>query len=289
LSNAACPFRTHNTFCTAPFYRRRCPAASQAFAQKRKGLDPKIETLSTFHSATDRKCRFHPLVKQAKQVGQLVVPTDREERTSTLLFRWSRSRSNVSIVHRSRSRWSGFWSVAGRAARRASRSTGATPWTTSSPAGWLAAINNLVATKLESFFSFVANVTIAVSQSSSQSFNSLVAHAAAAITTNLVADFVCSFSTNPLVAIVQSVDKSGHDFWIAVAIEIVTQSINRFRTMFGVAGSLRRVDQLSDFAGVCTATIVAAASTLGTAGRSTSAGTWCSTVGSLRSTSWSTS
>ena len=58
------------------------------------------------------------------------------------------------------------------------------------------------------------------------------------VATNLVADFISSFATNPLVAIVQSVDKSSHDFRIAVAVELVTQFVNRFRTVLGVAGSL---------------------------------------------------
>ena len=89
------------------------------------------------------------------------------------------------------------------------------------------------------------------------------------MTTNLITNFVSSFSTNTLVAIVQSVDKSGHDFRVAAAVVVVTQSIDRFRTVLGVAGSLRCVDQLSNFAGICTAAIVATAGTFSNTFRST--------------------
>ena len=54
----------------------------------------------------------------------------------------------------------------------------------------------------------------------------------------LVADFISSFSTNAFVSVVQSVDESTHDLRIAFAVELVTQFVDRFATVFSVAGSL---------------------------------------------------
>jgi hypothetical protein len=124
----------------------------------------------------------------------------------------------------------------------------------------LAAIDDFVAADFQSFFSFVANATIAVSQSSRQSFDNFVVHAAAAVTTDLVTDFISGFVTNSLIAIVQSVDEGTHDFGIADTVVTIAQTIDRLRTVLGVASSLRFVDQLSDFAGLIrAATIVATA------------------------------
>lgn len=110
----------------------------------------------------------------------------------------------------------------------------------------------------------MANSAIAVSQSDCQSFNSLAAHAAAAVATNLIANLISRFTTDPLIAIVQSVDEGSHDLWVAAAVVVVTQCIDGFRTVLSIAGSLRLVDQFSNFAGV-----IAAAAAIATAGWST--------------------
>jgi hypothetical protein len=48
-------------------------------AQKEKGLRSEDRDPFQFSSESGRGCRISSLVQQAKQVGQLVVPTDREE------------------------------------------------------------------------------------------------------------------------------------------------------------------------------------------------------------------
>jgi anti-anti-sigma regulatory factor len=84
----------------------------------------------------------------------------------------------------------------------------------------------------------VTDISIAVSQSSRQGFHGSVAHAAATVLTNLVTDFIGSFATNSLVAVVQSVDQSSHDFRIAAAVVSVAQAIDRFSSVLSIASRL---------------------------------------------------
>jgi hypothetical protein len=101
-----------------------------------------------------------------------------------------------------------------------------------------AAVDDFVSALFQSFFGFVSDISIAVSQSGRQGFNGFVAHAAATVLTNLVANFISSFTADSLVAIVQSVDQSSHDFRIASAIVSVAKTIDSFCSLLGVASSL---------------------------------------------------
>jgi hypothetical protein len=74
------------------------------------------------------------------------------------------------------------------------------------------------------------------------------------VLTDLIADFVGSFFTNTFISIVQSVNHGTDDFWIATTVVVVTQFIDGISTIFGVASSLRLVDQLGDFARISIAT-----------------------------------
>ena len=65
--------------------------------------------------------------------------------------------------------------------------------------------------------------------------------------------------TNSLIAIVQSVDEGSHDFRVAAAVVTIAKTIDRFRTMLRVAGSLRLVDQLSNFTSIVVAAVIATA------------------------------
>ena len=184
-------------------------------------------------------CRLSGLTK-AEEVGESAAKL--QGLGGRLFLRRSRSRSGVSTFrHRSRCGGGSFRSVAGRIRGRASwlaATIRTTLGTTASPASGLAVVNDFVTAGFQGFFGFVANAPVAVSQSHGQSFDDFVSHAAAAVLANLVADFVSSFVTNPLIAIVQSVGEGGHDLGVAAAVVTIAKTIDRFRTIFGVAGSL---------------------------------------------------
>lgn len=74
--------------------------------------------------------------------------------------------------------------------------------------------------------------------------------AAAAVLANLIADFIGRFTTDAFVGVIQGVDKGGHDFRVADAIITIAQLADGRTALTSVASRLRRVDQLSDLAGV---------------------------------------
>ena len=76
------------------------------------------------------------------------------------------------------------------------------------------AVDDLVATGFESFFSLTTYATITVSQSTGQSGHNCRA-AAAAVAAGCITQFVCGFLTHTLVSIVQTVHKRVDDLRMA--------------------------------------------------------------------------
>jgi len=105
---------------------------------------------------------------------------------------------------------------------------------------------------------------VAVTQRTGQSGNNF--GAAAAVLANLITDFVGGFPSDVVIAVIQSVDESRHDFRVADAIIAIAQLADGSTALTSVAGGLRFVDQLGDFAGVGVAAAGAGA-----------AGRWCGT------------
>lgn len=147
----------------------------------------------------------------------------------------------------------------------ASSSWGSTSWIARSSTGWLfaagffaAAIDDVITAQFQSTLSLAANTTIAVSQGASQCRNNFWS-AAAAVLAGLIADFVSSLTTDAVVSIVQSIDESSDDLWIAFAVVLVTDFVDGFSTVFCIASGLRFVDQASKFARIIFCTWIFAA------------------------------
>lgn len=100
--------------------------------------------------------------------------------------------------------------------------------------------------------SLLTDTAVAVAQGTGQSSHNLL-RAAASILADLVADLVSSLFTNAFISIVESVDESDHDFWVADAVELVAELVNSLLAVLGVASSHRLVDQFSQLARIVVA------------------------------------
>ncbi len=98
-----------------------------------------------------------------------------------------------------------------------------------------AAVDDLVATGFQSFFSLAANSTIAVAKSTGQSRSQFRA-AAAAVRTKLITNFVSRLPANLLIRIIQPANEGFHDFRMTAAVIVVTEIVQRAATIFGIAG-----------------------------------------------------
>jgi hypothetical protein len=102
-------------------------------------------------------------------------------------------------------------------------------------------------------FSLTSHATIAVTQRTGQGGNDF--GAAAAVLTDLIADFISSNSSDSFICIVQTIDEGRHDFWIADAIIAVAKLTESMTSLTSIAGRLRGVDQLGDAAGISIAAL----------------------------------
>ena len=153
---------------------------------------------------------------------------------SLLLFWWNRSRSGWFVGwHHRWSGWSTATVAAGAVASRRATLVAAT-------------LDHVVATQLEGLFGLTNHTAIAVTQRTGQSGDDF--GAAAAILTNLIANFVGGGTTNSFIGIVQTIDKRCHDFRIADAVISVTELTQRGTSLTSIASRLRNVDELGDIA-----------------------------------------
>lgn len=191
-------------------------------------------------------------IKQAEQVGK---PSASAIRNATQFGR-------IVNFFRAGCRRSGFLATFGhrRRNRTGSSATAAAAGTRVTGDAGTATVDDFVTTRFQAFFRLTTDFLVAVTQSGGQRGHDLLA-AAAGVLTKLVADFIRGFRPDFFVGIVQGVNHRNDDFRIALAIE-VTQIVNRMTAIFGVAGGLRRVDQLGDFTGVGIAALRLAAGRL---------------------------
>lgn len=102
-----------------------------------------------------------------------------------------------------------------------------------------AAVHNFVSAQFERFFGLANDRLVAIAKSTGQRRNHFRSRAAAAaVLAELITDFVRSLSTDAFIAIVQRVDERGHDFWIADAIKLITEAMDRPTTIFSLAARL---------------------------------------------------
>ncbi len=107
-----------------------------------------------------------------------------------------------------------------------------------------AALDHFVATQAESLLGLTNHTSVAITQRTGQGGDDF--GAAAAILANLIANLICCGTTNSFISIVQAIDESRHDLWIADAVISVTELAERGTSLAGIAGRLRSVDQLGD-------------------------------------------
>lgn len=172
----------------------------------------------------------------SQQVGQVTL-VDR----AGLFLRWDRCRSSR-FNNRSGGRYCRSWShstsgCATVGVATAGRATGAC-------ATVAAAIDDFITTQAKSLFGLADDTAIAVTKRTCQGGDDF--GAAAAMNANLIANLVGCRTANMLISIIQSVDESRHDLWVADAIITITELPERRTSLTSVAGRLRGIDQLGD-------------------------------------------
>src|SRR5580692_1965919 len=110
------------------------------------------------------------------------------------------------------------------------------------------AVDHVVTALLQSLLRVLADATIAVRQRTGQGRHDFAA-AAAGVLLQRVTNRFSRLTTNVLVGVIQTVDHRAQDFRIALAV-IRAQLVDGVSALLAVAGRLRLVDQVSNFAGV---------------------------------------
>ncbi len=114
-----------------------------------------------------------------------------------------------------------------------------------------AAIDNLVAALPQGLLRVMADAAVAVSQSAGEGGHDFAA-AAARIPVEGNADLIGRLTADMFIGVIEGIDHRAEDLRIALAVE-GTQLVNGVGPLTAIAGRLRLVDQLRDFARIRTA------------------------------------
>lgn len=100
-----------------------------------------------------------------------------------------------------------------------------------------ATVNDFVTAQFQRTFSFATDTAVTVSQSAGQGGNDF-GSAAAAVFASLIADFISGLLTDTVVSVIKSVDEGSHDLRVTLAVEFITDFVDGFGTVLGIAGCL---------------------------------------------------